>query len=83
MPRNKRKDGRKMRYRVGRLGEREQRKLDAVDALGRSVEKRIKLGFIPMKLPVIDDKNYRVFDTIKEYRTWANKNLPKWLGYSR
>jgi len=39
------------------------------------------LGFIPMKLPVIDEAPYRIFSTTKEYRKWANENTPAWLGY--
>jgi len=39
------------------------------------------LGFIPMKLPVIDEAPYRIFCTTKEYRKWANENTPTWLGY--
>jgi hypothetical protein len=34
-----------------------------------------------MKLPVVDDAPYRIFDTMAEYRKWANDNLPVWLGY--
>ncbi len=46
------------------------------DGLSRTVEERIRLGFILMKLPVIDDAPYRIFDTMKEYRKWADENLP-------
>ena len=72
---------RKLIYRIGKLSEEEQLKLDFAEGLSRSVEERIELGFIPMKLPVIDDAPYRIFSTIKEYREWAHNNLPKWLGY--
>lgn len=68
-------------YHIGRLNEQEQLKLDFQDGLSRSVEERIRLGFILMKLPVIDDAPYRIFDTMKGYRKWADENLPKWLGY--
>jgi len=44
------------------------------------VEERIELGFIPMKLPIIDDVPYRVFDRMDDYRRWA-EDLPRWLGY--
>lgn len=71
----------KLVYHIGRLGEEEQLKLDFQDGLSRSVEERIKLGFIYMKLPLIDDVPYRIFNTMEEYRKWANENLPKWLGY--
>jgi len=68
-------------YHIGRLNEEEQLKLDFQDGLSHTVEERIRLGFILMKLPVIDDAPYRIFDTMKEYRKWADENLPKWLGY--
>lgn len=72
----------KLIYRIGRLSEEEQLKIDLRDGLSRTVEERIELGFIPMKMPVIDEAPYRIFDTMDEYRNWANKNLPKWLGYN-
>ncbi len=71
----------KISYRIGRLSEEEQFKLDFTDGLSRSVYERIELGFIIMKLPVIDDENYRIFDTMEEYKKWADKNIPSWLGY--
>jgi len=70
-------------YKIGKLDEEEQQKLDFQDGLFRSVEERIRLGFIPMRLPVIDAAPYRIFDTMEEYRKWADENLPKWLGYYR
>lgn len=69
-------------YRLGKLSEEEQLKLDFEDALSRTIEERIELGFILMKIPIIDDVPYRVFDTIEEYRKWMDNNLPKYLGYN-
>jgi hypothetical protein len=71
----------KLIYHIGRLSEEEQLKFDFKDGLSRNVEERIELGFIPMKMPIIDEAHYRIFDTMGEYRNWANTNLPKWLGY--
>lgn len=71
----------KLFYHIGKLNEAEQWKLDFKDALSRTVLERIELGFVLIKLPVINDASYRIFDTMKEYRHWANKNLPKYLGY--
>jgi hypothetical protein len=71
----------KLIYHIGKLEEEQQLKLDFEDALSRTVEERIELGFIPMKIPVIDEVPYRIFDTMDDYRRWANKNLPKWLCY--
>ena len=68
-------------YHIGRLSEEEQWKLDFEDGLSRPVEERIALGFAPMKLPVIDDRPYRIFDSMAEYRKWCAENLPSWLGY--
>jgi hypothetical protein len=34
-----------------------------------------------MKLPIMDVERYRIFNSTKEYRKWANQNLPSWLGY--
>jgi len=68
-------------YRIGRISEEEQLKFDFSDGLSRTVYERILLGFILMKLPVIDEAPYRIFSTTKEYRRWANENTPVWLGY--
>ena len=72
---------RKAVYRIGRLSEEEQLIFDFSDGLSRTVYERVQLGFIPMKLPVIDEAPYRIFSTTKEYRKWANENTPAWLGY--
>ena len=71
----------KIRYHIGRLSDEEQFKLDFSDGLSHTVYERIELGFIKLKLPVIDDEKYRIFDTIEEYRKWTNQNTPDWLGY--
>lgn len=72
----------KLKYRIGRLKEDEQEKLDFMDGLQRSVEERIEIGFVFIKLPVMNDVPYRVFNKIEDYRKWANENLPEWLGYN-
>jgi len=72
---------RKVTYHIGRISEEEQLRFDFLDGLSRTVDERIQLGFIPMKLPVIDEAPYRIFSTTKEYRKWANENTPAWLGY--
>ena len=73
----------KVFYRIGKLSPEKEYELDFKDALSRSVEERIALGFVPLKLSVFDDAAYRVFDSMKEYRNWAKENLPSWLGYDR
>ena len=52
-------------------------------AARRSVEMRIKYGFIRTYKPVLDDATYRSFETMEEYRQWCEANLPDWLGYGR
>lgn len=71
----------KLIYRIGKLNKKEQLKLDFEDALSRTIEEHIESGFIPMELPMINNAPYRIFNTTAQYRKWANKNLPKWLGY--
>lgn len=68
-------------YYIGRLSDEEQARLNCSDGLSRSVQERIQLGFIVMRLPVIDDRPYRVFDSLAAYRAWADRALPTWLGY--
>lgn len=70
----------KINYRIGRLSGEKQFKLDFSDGLSRTVYERIELGFIPLKLPVIDDEYYRIFNTMEEYRKWTKENTPSWLG---
>jgi len=47
------------------------------------VEERIGLGFVPFKIPVIDEMPYRIFETMEGYRKWSEKELPRFLGYYR
>ena len=49
--------------------------------LERTVEQRLKYGFFRNYKPVLDDAPYRVFETMAEYRQWADENLPEYLGY--
>jgi len=74
---------RKLVYKIGKITEPEQLMLDFWDGLSRTVEERINLGFIPLKLPLIDDVPYRIFETMEEYCKWAEKTLPPYLGYYR
>jgi hypothetical protein len=52
-------------------------------AAKRSVEMRIKYGFIKTYRPVLDDARFRSFDTMEDYRRWCDENLPDWLGFRR
>lgn len=47
----------------------------------RTLEHRLKYGFFKQYKSVLDDVQFRTFDTMKEYREWADANLPRYLGY--
>ncbi len=49
--------------------------------LERSLAQRLKYGFFRQYKPILDDAPYRVFETMAEYREWADKNLPEYLGF--
>jgi hypothetical protein len=52
-------------------------------AARRSLEQRMHYAFIHTHKPVLDDAEYRSFETMEEYRQWYEHNLPDWLGYGR
>lgn len=52
-------------------------------AARRPLETRFRYAFIKTYKPVLDDANFRAFDTTAEYRRWCEENLPSWLGYGR
>ncbi|MDP6116252.1 MAG: hypothetical protein QGF00_13155 [Planctomycetota bacterium] len=47
----------------------------------RPLEIRMRYAFIRTYKPVLDDANYRSFETMADYRHWCTENLPEWLGY--
>ncbi|MBI3653620.1 MAG: hypothetical protein HY231_21525 [Acidobacteria bacterium] len=49
--------------------------------LQRSLEERIKYGFCYVYKPVLDDADYRIFNSTAEYREWCATHLPAYLGY--
>ena len=49
--------------------------------LDRTVDERIKYGFFRSYKPILDDVNHRSFESMKEYRQWADENLPRYLGF--
>ena len=49
--------------------------------LQRTVEERIRYGFNYVYKPVLDDAEWRSFDTMEDYRHWCRQNLPAYLGY--
>jgi hypothetical protein len=52
-------------------------------AARRTLEQRLRYAFIHTYKPVLDDVPYRSFDTMADYRSWCEANLPSWLGYGR
>jgi hypothetical protein len=68
---------------IGRIPEEESLKLDFMDGLLRTIEERISFGFVPLKIPVMDEMPYRIFETMEEYRKWSEEKLPRFLGYYR
>lgn len=49
--------------------------------LDRPLAQRLKYGFFRRYKPVLDDAPARTFKTMKEYREWADRNLPRYLGF--
>ncbi len=49
--------------------------------LQRDLASRFKYGFFRNHKPILDDAKVRTFDTMKEYREWADRNLPRYLGF--
>jgi len=50
-------------------------------SLQRTVEERMRYGFNYVYKPVLDDAEWRSFDSMAEYREWCRRNLPAYLGY--
>ena len=49
--------------------------------LRRRVEDRMRYGFNYVYKPVLDDAEWRSFNSMAEYREWCINNLPAYLGY--
>lgn len=50
-------------------------------SLKRSVVERMRYGFNYVYKPVLDDEDWRAFESMEEYRSWCRKHLPEYLGY--
>ncbi len=58
--------------------------LDEFEAAAkRPLRVRLDYAFIRTYKPVLDDAEYRAFETMEDYRKWCEENLPEWLGYGR
>lgn len=71
----------KLMYRIGKANEEKNFRLDFLDGMSRTVEDRINLGFVPFHIPVINDKPYRIFERMQDYRNWLENEVPRYLGY--
>ncbi|HEX4343388.1 MAG TPA: hypothetical protein VH255_08350 [Verrucomicrobiae bacterium] len=49
----------------------------------RPLALRIKYGFCRTYKPVLDDAEWRSFDSMAEYRQWCEEKLPAYLGFKR
>lgn len=49
-------------------------------SLQRTVEERMRYGFNYVYKPVLDDAEWRSFDSTAEYRQWCRENLPEYPG---
>jgi hypothetical protein len=49
--------------------------------LERSIAERMRYGFSYVYKPVLDDAEWRSFESMEEYRRWCAENLPSYLGY--
>jgi hypothetical protein len=58
-------------------------KADFEAAARRPLAQRMRYAFIRTYKPVLDDAEYRSFESMEEYRRWCQENLPDWLGYGR
>ena len=55
---------------------------DEFDAAARRPQReRLRYAFVHTYKPVLDDEQYRSFDSTAECRRWCNEHLPDWLGY--
>ena len=52
-------------------------------AAKRPLKERLRYAFIKTYKPVMDDADFRAFDTMEDYRRWCAEKLPRWLGYAR
>ncbi len=52
-------------------------------AAKRPLPVRMRYAFIKTYKPVMDDAEFRAFETMEDYRRWCEAELPSWLGYHR
>jgi hypothetical protein len=54
-----------------------------VRQMNRPLALRIKYGFNRVYKPVLDDASWRSFNSMAEYRSWCETNLPEYLGFKK
>jgi len=64
-------------------GEQQEWLQDFQAAARRPLKVRLDYSFIRTFKPVLDEAPFRSFDSMKDYRQWCEKHLPRWLGYGR
>jgi hypothetical protein len=58
--------------------------MEEFEAAGRRpLHVRWRYALIRTYKPVLDDAEYRSFDSMEQYRKWCEESLPEWLGYGR
>ena len=66
--------------RAAKMGIEPEDLLDFEAARNQPLERRMAMFFRTYK-PVMDDTQFRSFNSTAEYRRWCNQKLPMWLGY--
>ena len=70
-------------YVIGRMDEHKLATKEFELARQRKVSERVERGFIKTYRPVMDERPYRIFSHMTDYRRWCNHQLPSWLGYGK
>jgi hypothetical protein len=65
------------------LSQQQEWRADFDAAARRPLSLRMQYAFIRTYKPVLDDAQFRAFDTMADYRAWCETHLPEWLGYGR
>lgn len=70
-------------YYLGRWDEQRMLQKEFELSLRRKVAERIGRGWVKTYKPVMDDAPYRIFDRMRDYKYWCERELPRWLGYGK
>ena len=75
--------GKKLFYYFGKKNKKYIVKKEFEIALKQNILERVDRGFIKTYKPIMDDIPYRIFKSMRDYKNWCNKKLPRWLGYGK